>query len=345
MSQQWIFVRPNDVLLFRDNKPFNAQENFVARGHFPPNPQIVQGIVRTYSFLNGKPIGTTEDMGGLTVEGLYVAKDLGGGKMERYYPTPLDLLYDRAEARFSVMKVAGYTLELSNAPKGFRPLVKEADDDAKFSLKEASGWLSESQFKAYLKDSLTEGELLEHEHLFQTEERVGLGLDYTRRANKEGMFYHAEFTRPQDDVGLMIGIDYATPIFDKQGFLQMGGESRFGEYTRIDAPEALPQAKSGRLKIILLTPAYFTEGLLPTNGFANWVGEGANLVSTIAGKPQLISGWDMIKKAPKPLRHFVPAGSVFFFESAIWQDNPFTENAENASYVDMGFGRVALGTW
>jgi CRISPR-associated protein Cmr3 len=73
---------------------------------------------------------------------------------------------------------------------------------------------------------------------------------------------------------------------------------------------------------------------------------GGTLVSAVIGKPLAISGWDVANKRPKPLRHYVPAGSVYYFENATWKDTQFTESPEGeAQFSQMGFGCVGVGIY
>jgi CRISPR-associated protein Cmr3 len=349
VSKQTIFIEPNDVWMFRDNKPFDAQQNFTARSQFPPNPQVIQGVVRTYSYHNNHTIGTSSDMGGLTVEGPFVAK-YENGKYNRYFTAPLDLLYDPAEKFFSQMMVLPKVDFESNMPANLRPLSIHHEDESNFSLKEIDGWLSETQFMAYLKGELDTGTVLKathpsEAHLYDDENRTGLQLDYTRRANKESMLYNAQFIRLEAGFGLMVTADYKQAIFEKSGTIGIGGESRFGHYQQVAEPASLITQTTGNLKVILLTPAYFSDGWQPQNGdWSPFVGAG-KLVSVALGKAQAISGWDIANNRPKPLRHFVPAGSVFYFENAEWQNNAFSESANGSPYHQMGFGTVATSSW
>jgi CRISPR-associated protein Cmr3 len=100
------------------------------------------------------------------------------------------------------------------------------------------------------------------------------------------------------------------------------------------------------VKIVLLTPAYFSDGWQPERGdWSEWV-NGGKLVSVAVGKPHLISGWDVANNQPKPLRHYVPAGSVFFFEDAEVTNKPFTETPRDSlDHGAMGFGAFAVGSW
>jgi hypothetical protein len=54
----------------------------------------------------------------------------------------------------------------------------------------------------------------------------------------------------------------------------------------------------------------------------------------------------MAKNEPKTLRHYVPAGSVFFFENAEVSGKPFTETPpDSLDHGAIGFGTFAAGTW
>jgi CRISPR-associated protein Cmr3 len=365
MSGQWVFIEAADVWLFRDNKPFTAQQNFVARGQFPPTPMTTQGVVRSY-YLESRGVdwnqyraGDVADniiaavglpaygnrpatIGDLRVTGPFVARVNERGQVERLVRTPLDLLHNEEQSAYRLLVPADKCDFETNMPfEAWRPLVGGGD-----GFKEASGWLTEAQFTDYLTGNIDALRvLLRDSELFQMEDRVGLALDYSRRTNVQSMFYHAEFVRPCERVGLLVHVNLN--IFeDEAGVVSIGGEARSGFYRVVDAPRSLPTSGEGRVRITLLTPAYFSKGWQPVNdNWSLWVGSG-RLVSIIVGKPQLISGWDIANNRPKPLRHHLPAGSVFFFEDADVQGIPFTENPpDSPDYGAMGFGAFAVGIW
>ncbi len=374
MSGQWVFIEAADVWLFRDNKPFTAQQNFVARGQFPPIPMTMQGAVRTYYLENhlqregrnwddyrrgkvsdtivravGLPAfdGRSATVGDLKMMGPFVAR-MANGKLERLLPAPLDLLAQKIENtdppnfRYRLLTPAdGHDFYTDVPFAGWRPLAGGGAD-----YKEAHGWLTETQFEQYLRGKVSHlSDLPGDDSVFQIEDRVGLALDYGRRANAEGMFYHAEFVRPCEQVGLLI---YVSPaVFESEtGYLNLGGESRSGHFQLVSGVTPLPQAGRGKVKIVLLSPAYFSGGWQPEQGdWSAWVG-GGSLVSVVLGKPRPLSGWDMAANQPKPLRHYVPAGSVFFFEDADISGIPFTETPpDSLDHGAIGFGTFAVGTW
>lgn len=369
MSGQWVFIEPNDVWMFRDNKPFTAQQNFVARGQFPPTPMTMQGAIRSFYLENALPRegrtwsdyknghvsddiiqkvglpklnGQPATLGNLRLTGPFVAKINDKGDIERLIKAPLDLLKSEKDD-YKLLSPERTNFETAPPFDDWRPLVGGGE-----GFKEADGWLTETQFQRYLngKGSINNlGPLTKEDALFSIEERVGLALDYRRRAHQESMFYRTQFTRLCEDVGLLVHVNL--DIFEQaSGFINIGGESRSGRYRLVPPPQALSQHKSGRIRVILLTPAYFTNGWQPQNGdWSPWVGAG-KLVSVVIGKPHPISGWDVAHNRPKPLRHYVPAGSVFFFEDAQFTGIPFTESPNDSpDQGAMGFGTFAIGIW
>ncbi len=351
---QWIFIEPNDVWMFRDNKPFTAASNFVAQSIFPPTPQTVQGAIRTayltqqgldlQQFAGGNitdpVIGTPAKLGSLRIQGPYVAQRVNG-TVEALYPMPMDVLAHKDkhgkldEAR--VLKPANQTTFATNAPfEGWRPLEGGGE-----GFKEASGFLTQQGMAEYLGGKAPSVKhIVKTEDVYSYEDRVGLAIDYGRRANRQKHFYRARFVRMQAGTGLLVGLDGGK--LNASGVLQIGGEARTGCYETVDA-QPLPAAKDGKLKVALLAPAWF-EDVYQTD-WSPFVGAG-RLVSAVLGKPQPISGWDVAHKRPKPLRNFIPMGSVFYFEGASWQGKPFTATPDtNLDFSAMGFGTCAVGTW
>lgn len=380
----WVFITPQDVWMFRDNKPFAAGQSFVARSMFPPTPQTVQGFLRT-QYLESRnvdfkaygrgevdsakqDIGYTPEkgqptLGKLRIAGAFIARKTGDN-LERLFRPPLDVQF-KPDAphpdgnkkvthgtfrQFIVGDVPNYQ---TNLFEGWRPLIPPIipdSDDKKWDA--PTGWLTEDAFQAYLAGNIASHHTLIPNHeVYVMEERPGIALETARRTTRESHFYHAQFVRPNDNVGLLVGS--SIEIFQEaHGSVMIGGESRFGDFdTRVNEPSSLHLHTNGNLRVVLLTPAYFDDGWQPNSGgdWSQWVG-GGTLVSAAIGKPQHISGWDVAHNRPKPLRHYLPVGSVFFFENADWQNRPFTqtptdESQDETYFGAMGYGQVALGTW
>ena len=352
---QWVFIEPLDVWMFRDSKPFSAGQNFFARSLFPPQPGTMQGVIRSHylertgtdfrAYAAGSlntDVGTPSSMGELRITGPFVARR-ANGKLTRYLPLPLDVM--GGEMLLSPAQSFDYQ---TNAPfESWRPLIRHGKAELKKETGEET-WLDEGSFQVYLKGDMQKVKLTPARDLYQREERTGLGMDHGRRAHAQSMFYRAEFVRPCEDVGLLVGL--TVEVFNQPtGTLGIGGEGRSGRY-EVLKNYALPDSavKVDRVKIVLLTPAWFSGGWQPASGgWSRWVGKDARLVSLALGKPLALSGWDLANGRPKPLRHFVPAGSVFFFENAQLTGQAFTESPEGDAdyYGAMGYGAYAAGAW
>lgn len=359
MSGQWIFIQPHDVWMFRDSKPFSAQQNFVARSQFPPNPQTMQGVIRSYYLesqgVNWKAYAKGQErqhiyemvghagfderpptLGNLSVSGPFIASSNGVG-VELLVYAPLDLLLDEETQVFENLKPEENVEFHTNQPfSGWRPLIQPD------GFKSAEGWLSQEQFASYLRGNPINGRV--RSTVFDYEDRMGLGMNHRRRSNEQGLLYRARFIRPDDDVGLLVHVNQQ--LFPETGFIRIGGESRSATFQVVENFEVPSAKQANRFKVVLLTPAYFSGGYQPQDSdWTPWVGEG-KLVSAVVGKPLAISGWDMAHNRPKPLRHFVPSGSVYYFEGGRMTDRPFTQTPKGvADFGAMGFGSIAIGIW
>lgn len=116
-----LWIRPVDVWLFRDGKPFSAGQDHTARSFFPPTPLTVQGALREaisraqgVSFAQYKAQNTAEAqravkligafseeletgqfaMRGPTV-GLDISEAQDGSAITPLYPVPADLLVEK----------------------------------------------------------------------------------------------------------------------------------------------------------------------------------------------------------------------------------------------------------
>lgn len=166
--KEWVFIRPQDVWMFRDSKPFTAGQAFVARSLFPPTPQTAQGFLRTHyldvrgvdfgAYGRGELpqvndiIGDSQSLGQLRVAGPFVAR-YQDEHIERLFSAPLDLTGKREDPDDEQSEVAQY-VGLTPADEagfqadafdGWRPLNLGKDDVAA-----GNGWLTETDLRAYL---------------------------------------------------------------------------------------------------------------------------------------------------------------------------------------------------
>jgi CRISPR-associated protein Cmr3 len=200
-----------------------------------------------------------------------------------------------------------------------------------------------------------ESEFVEREH------RFGIAIERARRTVRESYLYLAEFLRLKEGVVFWVDVEglSETDLGGEAGLLQLGGEARAAYYeVQQAAPDLIPTPPNPlprRFKVVLLTPAWFSGGWQPRGG--NWgqfFHDSVRLVSAIIPRYQPIGGAYVDDRRrggafQKPMRRFVPAGSVYFFEhdgTASWAGRPFTETPSGeGNYGQIGFGACVIGQW
>jgi CRISPR-associated protein Cmr3 len=124
-------------------------------------------------------------------------------------------------------------------------------------------------------------------------------------------------------------------------------------------PEAIRKSivDKRRARLILLTPAMFTNGALPSWSGGPWPLGGAieaTVRAACVSRPKVVSGWDLATGRAKRTRRLAAAGSVYFLEltggneddlrnwcSETWLACVSDDPKERRD----GFGLAALGTW
>lgn len=360
-----IIIRPVDIWFFRDGRPFTAGEDHDAETTFPPTPFTLQGAIRTRVLADkgvdltrfavqrqsDPDVGFGNDFGRLHLSGPMVVRQRNGG-WERLVPMPADVV--RGGNGFLLLKPKGNPPFKTNLPEGLRLLwIKEL-------AREEKRWLPESEWMRYLQGNAPE-QGVQDEELFVLEPRFGIAIDRSKRVVQTQMLYRAVFIRLKEGVALWAHVEGIAPK-EKQGFLQLGGERRGATYEALDSP--LPAtadfrtSPNKRFKVVLLSPAWFSSGWQPRDGWQVIFGVPVHLVGAAIPRPQKFGGFDIARKRPKPIRSFVPAGSVYFFEAK--DDLPtfcggfaFTETPEDVrkenngknAWAQIGLGKVLIGNW
>jgi CRISPR-associated protein Cmr3 len=362
MATQWIFIQPHDVWMFRDARPFAAGSAFVARSLFPPPPETVLGALRTLAIeargiqwpdyykrkvpqeiLDHWGAPATPDIpaalaGNVILQGPFVARQTATG-ITRLTPMPRDIVRRKDDDTYQLLcpQAANF---LTDPPfAGWMPLLPPNDGH----YEAAEGWLDDAMLAAYL-NGTAPTKPIKIEAIFAQEERIGVTVTGKRTA-REHHFYRARMVRPAEDVGLLVGINPALEF--KRGVIALGGEGRMGYFTTVDYSPPAPPTASTQVKLLTLTPAYFSGGWQPaSNNWGPWVGSRARLISLATGRALPISGWNMALHRPKPQRNLVPPGSVYYFADATIPTTPFTETADDAPELGQGgYGAIAVGSW
>jgi len=362
-----IVIRPIDVWLFRDGKPFTAGEDHLAESTFPPSPFTLQGAIRTkiladkgvnlFEFARQKKpdpdIGYGDNFGNLRLCGplLMRYKD---GRWERLIQIPADVV--KVGERYELLRPNSDLPFMTNLSNGLHLLWTQTDK----RVSEAKGWLPESEWIRYLQGQTPE-KVVKQDDLFIFEPRFGIAIDSSKGTTQEAMLYQARFVRLKDEVALWAEIDGV--LLGSNGFLRFGGEGRAAIYEKISP--TLPSISqfniaqnAKRFKVVLVSPSWFSGGWQPKDyDWSKIFGSQVRLVAAAIPRPWLLGGFDVAKGTPKPMRAFVPPGAVYFFEAneptQITEDFCFTETPEDVKLQNrgknvwgkIGFGKVLFGRW
>lgn len=357
-----LFLRPMDVWLFRDGRPFDAGSAHRAESVFPPYPTVIQGAFRTHRLLargvdvtNKKAVeeavGKEDGFGSLNLRGPYLAR-WDGKTLVRYFPQPADAIADGLELIPARLEKPNGTLKTSSP----FPLL--------FGLNQPAGkplgplWVDENSLKDYLEGKPVKG--IPASDLFLREDRVGIGMN-ERRVVNEGMLYEAEFIRPCENVGLLVEIegDYEAE-WKNGGILLLGGEGKQAIVEVVPAaPLPRPPASASRFKMYFLTPAYFEAGWVPeikkVNGkeesdWSKFFKGNVALAAAAINRYEVRGGFnwaarDTNASAHRPARRFVPAGSVYYFEGKPELQPGLIQQAVTDSGAEIGFGQTIIKEW
>ena len=190
------------------------------------------------------------------------------------------------------------------------------------------------------------------------EKKTGIKRSRETLSSEEGNLYRIPMIRLKREVSLFVDID-GLDSYPQEGMVQLGADWKvvkiektekdlFKELREIDF-----QLNNKIFKIYFATPAIFEKGWIP--GWidnSNFKGEyneiNLKLVACSTGKYNLIGGWDLVNKKPKPMYKAVSAGSIYYFK--ILDDTPTQKIKENFHLKNIsdinpeeGFGLSLVG--
>lgn len=402
MSWSDFTIEPIDVWLFRDGRPFSAGSDVWARSLPMPSAFTLLGALRTF-FLTQAGIsprdfyegnvpwalkaqwgGPGADAGQLRLRGPFWYRN---GQL--YFPTPADLVRVQGKLqRLQPLPPPNLNLLHTNLPSNPSLLWAKSPHAVEFE----GGYLSHGDFEKYLRleaqsdDGLEGLEPLSLQAFLERERRTGIKIGQGRTV-EEGFLYQVEFVCLKEGVQLYGSAWLPNGTQPTDGLLFLGGERRMGALRwNSSSAQSDPKAPTldrllenfratakayERVKVILLSPAYFSAGWQPEDwssmGLAGW-----KLVA--AAVPRLIPMGIFEKKGGNIFQkrfYCVPPGSVYFFERGQSQSqfpDAFTEEpsasmsqvacqAEKKSKPSaneecstlplkkLGFGLYATSTW
>lgn len=202
-----------------------------------------------------------------------------------------------------------------------------------------------SEIANIVKDEM-ERDKFKPDNYFKKEPRMGIVIDANTGTVEEGKLFTTPFIRPnpKNNTGFWLSVQQDISQYLNGSLLRLGGDGKLSSVSEIavtDDSSIVAELKkavkdTGKLKLILLTPAIFEkngwlpDGLNPETGEGKMGGVPVRLISANTGRYQPMGGWDVARNCPKPTNRAVPAGSVYWIEC---------EKGREAALIDALHGK------
>lgn len=381
MSKETWIIEPRDALIVRDGRPFDNTAGTRAKSLDFPFPSTTTGGARTRAGL-GKINGDlskfdkklSDEVMNIEVRGALLA-EFDGDKVKLLVHAPADCLIvkpenDGEKNRFPLVPLEKNVDVFSNIDDDLHLL--GTTEKVKGKPQSETRFWYWTEFKKWLSKADESDTVVGHSGLTKEQRTHVRILDetngYKNKANSEGGLFQTrglEFTYNEGKqfssakkLAMVIEVERQNNGGDiEDGIAPLGGERRIVAWRKSEAifPNCPDEVRTKILadkacRLILLTPAIFENGYKPA-----WLKDANGLtvdVKAIAvNRAQVISGWDFVRKKPKPTRRMCPAGTVLFLklgEGDIekWINETWFHCISDAPQDRKdGFGLAALGTW
>lgn len=382
MTHRDLFIEALDCFSPRGNQAFGEAGEHAA-AQLLPWPSVVAGALRSAALANsGYNSGAA--ITALVREGAELARLLAlpgtrphsqafqmgrfslarqlAGEVHPLTPMPADVVATGAPGELTIERLSPAPLPVSiqtSATGELAALLKTTHSE-----KPRRGlWLSGEGWQAYCQGKLPQQKhILDVAQIASRRQSVGIGMDAKMRRVEQGQLYTAEHIELHSGIGYWARIHNADACQIDSALLRLGGD---GHAARLQ-PASVPQPpaplgalqKHRRFALVLMSPALFANGNTPASiADGHWREHNfsARLVCHLAGRAEVISGWDLHKRRPKPARRFVPTGSVFWFDQFAGEPQALLEHfktghwhdplAESEHRLTEGFNQVQLAAW
>jgi CRISPR-associated protein Cmr3 len=350
---------PVDTWFFRDGRPYSIDTGpqLDVGGSFPPSPLLMAGAMRaalaTARGWDGtgrwpREFNTTlgdgpDDLGRLSLQGPFVRHE-----NELLFPAPRHLWKRKDQLGFALP--GGEMI----CDLGLRVRMPRVPDRAELV---SDRWVRQAKFEAILNGELPGKEDLKKGPWVE-ELRTGIQRDSTTRTVGEHMLYSSRHFRLKKGTELLVSVDGLPadwPVPDSP--CPFGGESRMAycREWRASLTLRMPLERicaDGRFVLIALTPLDLGRDVCLGQAPLAELG-GARVVAACMDRPHRVGGWDSLSRQPRPMRSYVPPGTVFFCEcpdratlrTAIERIGDGMPLPSIGGRRNAGFGCVALGMW
>ncbi|NOZ70132.1 MAG: hypothetical protein GXP46_13030 [Deferribacteres bacterium] len=374
MNSTALMFCPIDVLYLRGNRLFGGPGDH-GEALMPPWPSVFSGSVLSRAITdegrlsevidqkNG-PSVVAEMFGDFTIRWIALADENRHGSI--FFPPPADLVVLKAgdtpePVALATVKRNAFSGCASSLDQDILP--EYAVLRTQSQTKPDKGyWLTLDGLKAHLAgDKFDEGHLIRTSELWSTDPRLGIALDSVTRTAEETRIYTTDTIVLAKGIGFLCLFSCEKGYLPADGLVRVGGDGRGAEiFEYPDAPSDLGRPQKGwqRFRMILATPCPSVNGWLPPvvkkrddGCYIELDGFKARLVSAAVPRYEVISGWDVAIRKPKPAQRMIPAGSVFWFEvitgdtaelDVLWERGVISSK-EYADRRRDGFGSVWFG--
>jgi len=385
----WL-IEPQDPLLVRDGRPFGPTPGARARTLPFPFPSTTAGAVRTRAgeedgqFKQTK-IKAVED---ISMRGPLLVEVADDGTLEFFAPAPGDaLLFDRDDKQYDLCRLvplARPTGAVTDLDGQLAHVVGLPRPNLNKPAKRPPVFWKWERFAEWLKKPAdkTTGRADLGIDALPADRRMHVGIDPATLTGRDGALFMTGgltfWRNEQRDepklsgarrLALAVSVDDTGPLWRDTGplsldpgFAPMGGERRLMHWQMSkaklpDPPDGLREQvmTDGACRVVLLTPAYFAAGWRPAGLLQPPAGVGVTpeLLAAVVGKPQTVSGWNLVTQEARESRRLAPAGSVYFLKlsddkeaNGKWFDETWMQCvSDNESDCRSGFGLAAVGVW
>lgn len=340
-----------DTLFFRDGKPFSLGEDTWASSIFPPLPSTVYGALRT-GYLAMNPTGSADIeklTKGFFIRGIYLKQE---GTF--LFPAPADTHIEKGPAHAAHISYDfGEIPANGSISSSHLQVAKQLDREQR----PARGvFFTETHIQDYLNDAAENFPgIVEQSSLIAHEDKIGIGRDNATRSVQESMLYRVQMQR-WGSLKLVVDSNLESLGIPPPNQLRFGGEGKAIRLTpEVTAPDIkAPGGPAPCFKLYLASPALFNNGWLPEglkkkDGLVSgtWRNVKLELLAAFVGKPLRVGGFDVKKRAPKPMRQAVPAGSVYYFRAPGANVKEVISNFHKQALSDLlpeqGYGLAYVG--
>lgn len=324
MAQRgYIRITPLDGLFFGKGRPFNMGDDTWTDADLLPQPGVVWGALASQLYYRGANTAQLEAQ--LKIGPVMVA-DTTPSSGSVFVPAPLDMLTEDK-------KYHHHTFFWKYPQKGGNPrFILHRDTNVLLRPQTATEVEMPEQkliSLAYLYEKYPseiskvkfDFDLIDIKEQIATELKIGIGRDAHTRTASESMLFTIQLSQLSEGTSILVEFDNQSEIsLLQKGILKLGGEGKIAAYEVLGLENSFSQSIALLQKKLLSheEPHYFFKVLalmplpLDADGLPQVLKhDDYDVLGGFTGKPVLLGGFDYLKKRPKPMRKYAPAGSVW----------------------------------